>query len=215
MNLESAIYLGVAGLVMAAASFALGRRTGGSARELELDAELSTAKSEQARSEAEAERLRNELDAGRQEYDEYRLSVVDHFSGTSDLLRDLTGQYRSVYEHLTKGASMLCPEGFVGLTDGLPLPQLAESQPDLELEEVLETAVRDTDSGTSTGTAAPDSDRGEIVDLETDSSSASALDRSEHDDTDDPEKLHNPEDPDSVTAEIDPEETLGVPAVSV
>ncbi len=127
MNLESAIYLGVAGLVMAAAAFMLGRRTSASVtRLLELEAELSTAHREQARSEAEAERLRNELDAGRQAYDEYRLNVVDHFSGTSDLLRDLTGQYRSVYEHLTKGASTLCPEGFVGLTEGLPPPQLVE-----------------------------------------------------------------------------------------
>jgi hypothetical protein len=173
MNLESAIYLGVAGLVMAAAAFTLGRRTGDNARELELEAELTTAKSEQSRSEAEAERLRNELDAGRQEYDEYRLSVVDHFSGTSDLLRDLTGQYRSVYEHLTKGASTLCPEGFVGLTEGLPPPQLAESQPDLE----------------------------ENVDHETEFSSSSVTDRSEHND---------PADSDS-DSEFDPDETLGVP----
>jgi uncharacterized membrane-anchored protein YhcB (DUF1043 family) len=57
---------------------------------------------------------------------------MDHFSGTSDLLRDLTVQYRSVYEHLTKGASTLCPEGFVGLTEGLPVPQLAEPSADRE-----------------------------------------------------------------------------------
>ena len=146
MNMESAIYLGIAGLVMAAAAFFLGRRTGpGVARQLELEAELTTAHSEQARAEAEAERLRNELDAGRQEYDEYRLNVVDHFSGTSDLLRDLTVQYRSVYEHLTRGASTLCPEGFVGLTEGLPAPQLAEPQPDLEVDPADERVSDDAD----------------------------------------------------------------------
>ncbi|MGE4605191.1 MAG: DUF1043 family protein [Myxococcota bacterium] len=135
MNLESAIYLGVAGLVMVTVAFLLGRRTGaGVARQLELEAELTTAHSEQARSEAEAERLRNELEADRQQHDEYRLDVVDHFSGTSDLLRDLTVQYRSVYEHLTRGASTLCPEGFIGLTEGLPPPQLAAPQADLELD---------------------------------------------------------------------------------
>jgi len=142
MNLESAIYLGAAGLLMVVASFWLGRRTGANAtRVLELEAELTSANREQARSEAEAERLRNELDAARAEHDDYRLNVVDHFSGTSDLLRDLTVQYRSVYEHLTKGASTLCPEGFVGLTEGLPVPQIAERQADLEVEEASGESV--------------------------------------------------------------------------
>lgn len=202
MNLESAVYLGVAGLVMAAASFMLGRRTGASvSRQLELEAELTTAHSEQARSEAEAERLRNELDAGRQEYDEYRLSVVDHFSGTSDLLRDLTGQYRAVYEHLTKGASTLCPEGFVGLTEGLPPPQLAEPQPDLEGVEATHpheaaSSESDRDFSAAHGT--------ELTGL------SATHELSEADDGPAPE---SPRDSDG-DSESDPEATLGVPAVS-
>jgi hypothetical protein len=148
MNPEPAIYLAIAGVVMVIAAFLLGRRTSsGVARQLELEAELTSAQREQSRAEAEAERLRNELDSARSEHDDYRLSVVDHFSGTSDLLRDLTVQYRSVYEHLTKGASTLCPEGFVGLTEGLPVPQLAEPQRDLELEaEDIETLSSDEDT---------------------------------------------------------------------
>ena len=63
-----------------------------------------------------------------------------YFSGTSDLLRDLTVQYRSVYEHLTRGASTLCPEGFVGLTEGLPKPELAAPSLDLEVDETTEPA---------------------------------------------------------------------------
>lgn len=185
MNMESAIYLGIAGLAMAAAAFFLGRRTGpGAARQLELEAELTTAHSEQARAEAEAERLRNELEAGRQEYDEYRLNVVDHFSGTSDLLRDLTVQYRSVYEHLTHGASTLCPEGFVGLTEGLPAPQLAEPQPDLEVDSVDERVSDDADRAPDAQDAAPaasDSDPAVRADEtgETDREQANRRDESE------------------------------------
>lgn len=148
MNPEPAIYLAIAGIVMVVAAFLLGRRTSSSAaRQHELEAELSAARREQSRAEAEAERLRNELDTARAEHDDYRLSVVDHFSGTSDLLRDLTVQYRSVYEHLTKGASTLCPEGFVGLTEGLPVPQIADAQPDLEVDsEDLEALASDPEA---------------------------------------------------------------------
>jgi hypothetical protein len=61
-------------------------------------------------------------------------------------------QYRSVYEHLTKGASTLCPEGFVGLTEGLPVPEIAEPSADLERAEEAgsfeptEPAARNGDS---------------------------------------------------------------------
>jgi hypothetical protein len=190
MNLESAIYLGVAGLMMAVAAFMLGRRTSASiSRQLELEAEVSNAHREQARSEAEAERLRNELDAGRQEYDEYRLNVVDHFSGTSDLLRDLTGQYRAVYEHLTKGASTLCPEGFVGLTEGLPPPQLAEAPADLEGE----LAAASLDAATS--------------DADTDATAESDLSALDLDDSNANSR------PDEGT-DFDSEETLSVPTIS-
>ena len=167
MNPEPAIYLAIAGVVMVVAAFLLGRRTSsGVARQLELEAELNSSQREQARAEAEAERLRNELDTARAEHDDYRLSVVDHFSGTSDLLRDLTVQYRSVYEHLTKGASTLCPEGFVGLTEGLPVPQLADPQPEPELELELDpddAASLAADADTDTPAEAPPGESTEEV----------------------------------------------------
>ena len=78
--------------------------------------------------------LRKKLSDAKGEYDIYRMNVLEHFSGTSDLLRDLTVQYRSVYQHLTKGASTLCPEGFVGITEGLPKPELASPPAEAELE---------------------------------------------------------------------------------
>lgn len=120
-------YVVAAGLAVAVAGFFVGRVTGsGAKRRRELEERLATAHEELSRFAAEVEDLREQLRVAREEHEAYRLSVVDHFSGTSDLLRDLTVQYRSVYEHLTKGASTLCPEGFVGLTDGLPVPEIAE-----------------------------------------------------------------------------------------
>jgi hypothetical protein len=46
-----------------------------------------------------------------------------------------------VYEHLTKGASTLCPEGFVGLTEGLPVPEIAESVDEFPALDVAEPSV--------------------------------------------------------------------------
>jgi uncharacterized membrane-anchored protein YhcB (DUF1043 family) len=129
-------YVVAAGLAVAVAAFFVGRVTGrGAKRRRELEERLATAHEELSRFAAEVEDLLEQLRVAREEHEAYRLSVVDHFSGTSDLLRDLTVQYRSVYEHLTKGASTLCPEGFVGLTDGLPVPEIAEPSTQPEREE--------------------------------------------------------------------------------
>ncbi len=142
-------YLVAAGLVVAVAAFLVGRLTGaGANRRRELEEQLVDAQEENSRLAAEMEDLLEQLAAAREEHAAYRLNVLDHFSGTSDLLRDLTVQYRSVYEHLTKGASTLCPEGFVGLTEGLPVPQIAE--PSAELERAEEAApVESTESGSA------------------------------------------------------------------
>jgi uncharacterized membrane-anchored protein YhcB (DUF1043 family) len=125
-----------AGFAVAVAAFFVGRVTSaGAKRRRELEEQLANAHDELAGLAAELENSVDQLRTAREEHETYRLSVVDHFSGTSDLLRDLTVQYRSVYEHLTKGASTLCPEGFVGLTEGLPAPQIAEpSEPTAQLE---------------------------------------------------------------------------------
>ena len=41
-------------------------------------------------------------------HDEYRESVSEHFNVTSDLINQMTGKYRDVYEHLANGAQDLC-----------------------------------------------------------------------------------------------------------
>jgi uncharacterized membrane-anchored protein YhcB (DUF1043 family) len=140
-------YLVAAGFAVAAAAFFVGRLTGGgAARRRELEEQLVDAHEELSRVAADVEDLLEQLGTAREEHEAYRLNVVDHFAGTSDLLRDLTVQYRSVYEHLTKGASTLCPEGFVGLTEGLPVPEIAESSAVLESEEEV-APFEPTESG--------------------------------------------------------------------
>jgi uncharacterized membrane-anchored protein YhcB (DUF1043 family) len=132
-------YLVAAGLAVAAAAFFVGRVTGGGAkRRRELEQQLANAHEEISRLAAQMEDLLEQLRIAREEHEAYRLDVVDHFSGTSDLLRDLTVQYRSVYEHLTKGASTLCPEGFVGLTEGLPVPEIAEPADEFPVPDIEE-----------------------------------------------------------------------------
>jgi len=143
MDPELIGYAVAAGLALAVGAFFAGRMTGGSARRRrELEEQLASAHEDASRLAAEVEDLSDKLHAAREEHEAYRMSVMEHFSGTSDLLRDLTVQYRSVYEHLTKGASTLCPEGFVGLTEGLPVPEIAEASAPREQPEEAESDGR-------------------------------------------------------------------------
>jgi hypothetical protein len=103
----------VALLVAVALGFALGRGTGANARKLRaLESDLDAEQRAHLRTRSESEA--------------YRKQVTDHFAETSERLHDLTLQYRSVYEHLAKGASELCPEGFAKLEGGLGLDALPE-----------------------------------------------------------------------------------------
>jgi uncharacterized membrane-anchored protein YhcB (DUF1043 family) len=74
------------------------------------------------RSARRVRQLERELRDAREEMGQYRAQVSEHFSETSRLLRDLTLQYRSVYEHLADGARTLCPDG-----TQLLAPSLAEA----------------------------------------------------------------------------------------
>jgi uncharacterized membrane-anchored protein YhcB (DUF1043 family) len=51
------------------------------------------------------------------------------------MLRDLTHQYRAVYDHLTKGATSLCPEGSIDLLEGLRSEKLPEGKDSASGEE--------------------------------------------------------------------------------
>jgi uncharacterized membrane-anchored protein YhcB (DUF1043 family) len=59
---------------------------------------------------ARARELEERLQIAEEDMTRYRAQVSDHFAETSRLLRDLTVQYRNVYEHLSDGARTLCPD---------------------------------------------------------------------------------------------------------
>jgi uncharacterized membrane-anchored protein YhcB (DUF1043 family) len=120
MTFDFFLYLTSAAAVGLVLGFLSGRHTGRSAERIrELEAHVERLEKERERALAELAAAREMLRLKQEELDAYRGRVADHFAGTSELLRDLTHRYRSVYAHLTAGASELCPEGFVGLEKGL------------------------------------------------------------------------------------------------
>jgi uncharacterized membrane-anchored protein YhcB (DUF1043 family) len=93
------------------------------------EAEIRAGRDEIARAEAEIRQGKDELARTREGFESYRGKVADHFVGTSERLRELTFQYRAIYNHLAEGAVELCPEGFEKLEGGLGLDALpAESE---------------------------------------------------------------------------------------
>ena len=94
---------------------------------------------------ARARELEDQLIRSESDHLQYRGQVSEHFTETSRRLRDLTLQYKSVYEHLADGARTLCPEGTIEIAASLAeaaLPVAAgpieanevDSQLDLELD---------------------------------------------------------------------------------
>jgi uncharacterized membrane-anchored protein YhcB (DUF1043 family) len=117
----------VAAFAALVVGFLLGRRTGHLRERIhELEALLEAVGKERELAQASVEAAKGEIKRVKTELEEYRGDVVEHFTGTSGLLRDLTLQYRAVYDHLTKGATSLCPEGSVGLPEGLQPEKLPE-----------------------------------------------------------------------------------------
>jgi uncharacterized membrane-anchored protein YhcB (DUF1043 family)/arylsulfatase A-like enzyme len=110
-----------------ALGFLLGRRTSAArARACQLEAELEDLRKEQERVQAEILAGRDELERTREDLEHYRGKVADHFAGTSERLRELTLQYRAIYNHLAEGAGELCPQGCEKLKGGLGLDALPE-----------------------------------------------------------------------------------------
>ena len=107
----------------------LGRRTGRPRERIrELEAQLEAVGKERELAHAAVEAAKAEIRRVTTELDEYRRDVVEHFTGTSGVLRDLTHQYRAVYDHLTTGATSLCPEGSIDLLEGLRSEKLPDGK---------------------------------------------------------------------------------------
>jgi len=89
--------------------------------------QLESARTELRTRVAGAEQAR---DQAVEELSSYQTEVVSHFNQTSELLREMTLQYRTIYQHLAQGAEALCPEGALRIEDnapidGLPTPRIA------------------------------------------------------------------------------------------
>jgi len=126
MNFDPMVITIAVACVALGAGVFIGRRTGTRAERVrELTAQLEGAAKERELAQASLEAAKAEIASLKAEQEQYRGNVVEHFTGASDLLRDLTVQYRAVYDHLTAGATSLCPPGSVGLQEGLQAEQLA------------------------------------------------------------------------------------------
>ena len=68
----------------------------------------------------------------KQEHEEYRKEVQQHFTKTSDLFQSMTMQYRELYDHLSQGAQTLCetipPNPALNLSDKALLPNKVSAE---------------------------------------------------------------------------------------
>lgn len=69
-------------------------------------------------------KLQDELQSLEQEFDQYKSSVSEHFSKTSELVNGLTENYVKVYQHLAEGSQALTNTDQVSLTLGQDEQQL-------------------------------------------------------------------------------------------
>ena len=91
----------------------------------------------------------------KQEMEEYRSKVDEHFVGTNDLLKGLTEQYRQVYAHMANGARDLSSLSDTALEDQLRLA-LLEQNPALEGESVVNDAAARNEETTDPAATADD-----------------------------------------------------------
>ena len=85
------VILILTGAVSLGVGVLLGRLTAGGRKELlDLRAKLESAGKERELAQASVEAAKDEIKRTREQLDAYRGEVVEHFTGTSGLLRDLT-----------------------------------------------------------------------------------------------------------------------------
>jgi len=141
----------LAGLLV---GFALARASGRDRRRIEeLEVRVAEREGQIGQLEAGRAELEARLGGAEQERDaaldqlaDYQGQVVDHFSQTSELLKEMTLHYRTIYQHLAQGAEALCPEGSLRIESQAPMDALgtgvagedgeaAATRFDLELDE--------------------------------------------------------------------------------
>ena len=88
----------------------------------------------------QADKIKSELDAAREELTDYKANVYRHFDKTSELVNDLTQNYVKVYQHLAEGAHTLADgKNFNNLLEqrsgSLPVAPAEETKPAVEVDE--------------------------------------------------------------------------------
>jgi uncharacterized membrane-anchored protein YhcB (DUF1043 family) len=99
----------------------------------------------------QADQIKTELDAARDELDSYRTSVGQHFDKTSELVNDLTQNYVKVYQHLAEGAQTL--------GDSKTFNNLLEQQPgrvSIAVDDAADTADMAADDTVAEPLTAPE-----------------------------------------------------------
>jgi uncharacterized membrane-anchored protein YhcB (DUF1043 family) len=142
----------LAAVVALVVGFLMGRAGQGPKRRRELEGELSVLRGLEEEGRTVRDDLERRLAEASTNSKEYKQQVVDHFYGTSEQLRSLTLQYRSVFDHLADGARELCPDE-IGELDGefgVPVLHAGES-----LEVDTATAAQTSEPETEP-TEAPD-----------------------------------------------------------
>ena len=83
--------------------------------------------------ESELAESQDQLNEMQDEVNQYSEQVVSHFSKTSDLLKAMTIQYRSLYEHLAEGAEKLQRDDTALGTGSQPTSLLLDFEEDARL----------------------------------------------------------------------------------
>ena len=98
-----------------------------------------------ARARKRVRNLEEELERLREQHEHYRESVAQHFGRTSDIFRNLTGDYRTLYAHLAESARTL-------VSDDIPALRFDQtgSRPPT-LEQWSDAELADLDEGEPSG----------------------------------------------------------------
>jgi len=144
---------GLAGLLLGILFARLGRRERRRVEELEVrvsEREARILQVEGARAELAARlaTAEQERDEAGEQLASYQQEVAGHFSQTSDLLKEMTLQYRNIYQHLAQGAEALLPDGALRIETHAPIDGLVPST-----AKGLEPIEIDDDDGTSVDAA--------------------------------------------------------------
>lgn len=101
-----------------------------------------------------ADELNEQMDALKNEHQQYRQNVDEHFEKTSELVFEMTQYYRKVYDHLSEGAQNLClnPPEHLKLNKAQQ-GELYDAQP--EAEQLAHQQETETEAQTPAEEAAP------------------------------------------------------------